>query len=202
MIRRASLLLAASVLAACASTSKPMPQIAVDRMRVQPAVTIIQLDERDAGSLARVMQSNSVRHIQATYKIVAPSGGRRLAAAQLDQVPAAQRDQVSMSEGGTAPLHVEVTRLKARVEACPDWSRRSDDDFSNRPSSNFGCSDAANLAAQVDNPADLLAGRGRVAAPAARLAAAVADLAAGRIKPLKAAPTPAQGGPISDDLQP
>ena len=43
---------------------------------------------------------------------------------------------------------------------CPDWSRGSAEDFSNRTASNFGCADATNFHAQLARPQDAVQGRG------------------------------------------
>lgn len=45
---------------------------------------------------------------------------------------------------------------------CPDWSRSSIEDFSNRAPSNFGCADEVNFHAQLARPQDAVLGRGSV----------------------------------------
>lgn len=202
MIRRTGVLLMVLALAACATDQAPVPQTAADRVRLAPTTTAIPLDAGDPDALARVIRANVARGITATYRLVAPAELAAAARAQLDRGAADGLAPVTLGVTPGAALRVEVTRLGAHVPACPDWSRRSDEDFSNRPSSNFGCADAVNLAAQVADPADLIAGRGRATTAAGPLAAAVAALAADRVKPLKAAATAAQGGPISDDPHP
>lgn len=57
---------------------------------------------------------------------------------------------------GTA--RVIVTRAKASVPGCPDWSADSDFNPNNGLSSNYGCATNSNLAAMVANPEDLLHG--------------------------------------------
>lgn len=57
---------------------------------------------------------------------------------------------------GTA--RVVVTRAKAHVPGCPDWSARSDVNINNATSSNHGCATNSNLAAMVANPDHLLKG--------------------------------------------
>lgn len=202
MIRRTSVLLMVGALAACATDQAPVPQTAADRVRLAPTTTAIPLDARDPDALARIIRENVARGITATYRLVAPVELAPAARAQLDRVAADGLAPATLGVTPGAALRVEVIRLGAHVPACPDWSRRSDEDFSNRPSSNFGCADAVNLAAQVARPADLLAGRGRSTTPAAPLAGAVAALAADRVKPLKAAAAPASGGAIGDDSRP
>lgn len=53
---------------------------------------------------------------------------------------------------------VVVTRSKATVPGCPDWSGKSDFNPNNSASANYGCATNANLAAMVANPEHLLKG--------------------------------------------
>lgn len=53
-----------------------------------------------------------------------------------------------------------ITRAKATVPGCPDWSSQSDANPKNATSSNFGCGVNSNLAAMVANPDHLLKGDG------------------------------------------
>jgi pilus assembly protein CpaD len=58
---------------------------------------------------------------------------------------------------------VIITRSKATVPHCPDWSAQSDANPKNGLSSNYGCATNGNFAAMVANPEHLLkgeAGRG------------------------------------------
>lgn len=43
---------------------------------------------------------------------------------------------------------------------CPDWTRSSREDFSNRNGSNFGCADTVNFLGQLAQPSDAVRGRG------------------------------------------
>lgn len=72
--------------------------------------------------------------------------------------------------GGDAPVtpgyvnagtvRVVVSRSKATVPGCPDWSANSDVNLANATSSNYGCSINGNLAAMVANPEHLIQGDG------------------------------------------
>lgn len=53
---------------------------------------------------------------------------------------------------------VVVTRSKATVPGCPDWSSRNDFNPRNATSANYGCAVNSNLAAMVANPQHLLKG--------------------------------------------
>ena len=54
---------------------------------------------------------------------------------------------------------VVLTRSTASVPGCPDWSAKSDMNFNNATSPNYGCATNSNLAAMVANPQDLLEGQ-------------------------------------------
>ena len=56
-------------------------------------------------------------------------------------------------------VRVVVSRRRAEVPGCPNWSVPSQPNFNNRSMSNFGCGVNSNLAAMVANPEDLLHGR-------------------------------------------
>ena len=56
-------------------------------------------------------------------------------------------------------LRVVVSRRRAEVPGCPNWSVASQPNWDNATMSNFGCAVNANLAAMVANPEDLLHGR-------------------------------------------
>ena len=43
--------------------------------------------------------------------------------------------------------------------ACPNWTRSSREDFSNRNGSNFGCADTVNFIGQLAQPSDAVRGR-------------------------------------------
>ena len=55
-------------------------------------------------------------------------------------------------------VRVVVSRMRAGVPGCPDWSRNLTSDFGGHTHSNYGCATNANLAAMVANPADLVRG--------------------------------------------
>ncbi|MEG3165906.1 CpaD family pilus assembly lipoprotein [Sphingomonas sp. PB2P19] len=55
-------------------------------------------------------------------------------------------------------IRIVVTRMRATVPGCPDWSLDSGNDPSANTSSNYGCAINSNLAAMVANPADLVRG--------------------------------------------
>ena len=70
---------------------------------------------------------------------------------------------------GTAPAtsgflepgqaRVVITRSTASVPGCPDWSAKSDMNYTNGTSPGYGCAVNSNVAAMVADPQDLLEGK-------------------------------------------
>jgi pilus assembly protein CpaD len=56
-------------------------------------------------------------------------------------------------------VRVIVSRTRATVPGCPNWSLPAQPNYNNRTMSNFGCGVNSNLAAMVANPEDLIHGR-------------------------------------------
>ena len=56
-------------------------------------------------------------------------------------------------------IRVVISRMRAEVPGCPDFSRNSSNEFNSNTSSNHGCAINANLAAMVARPEDLVHGR-------------------------------------------
>ena len=56
-------------------------------------------------------------------------------------------------------VRVIVSRTRASVPGCPNWSGASQPNYMNRMMPNFGCAVNSNLAAMVANPEDLVHGR-------------------------------------------
>ena len=69
-------------------------------------------------------------------------------------------DEVPLTGGAIAPgtARIIVSRMRAHVPHCPDWSRDVTNDFDNNTSSNQGCAINTNLASMVASPADLVRG--------------------------------------------
>jgi pilus assembly protein CpaD len=68
-------------------------------------------------------------------------------------------------------VRVVVSRRRAEVPGCPNWSVPSQPNLENRTMPNFGCGVNSNLAAMVANPEDLLHGRESVGGSDARTGA-------------------------------
>ncbi|MGH6617641.1 CpaD family pilus assembly protein [Sphingomonas sp.] len=56
-------------------------------------------------------------------------------------------------------VRVVISRMKASVPGCPDFSRTGPSEFESNTSSNQGCSINSNLAAMIANPTDLVRGQ-------------------------------------------
>ena len=56
-------------------------------------------------------------------------------------------------------VRVIISRMKATVSGCPDWSRDESHEFNSNTSSNYGCASNATLAAMIARPEDLIHGR-------------------------------------------
>lgn len=63
--------------------------------------------------------------------------------------------------GQLAPgvVRVVVSRTRASVPGCPNWSEASTPNYQNRMMSNYGCAVNGNLAIMVANPTDLVQGQ-------------------------------------------
>ncbi|MEW4448628.1 CpaD family pilus assembly protein [Qipengyuania sp. JC766] len=79
----------------------------------------------------------------------------------------AERRGVMVAQGAPATVgyvepgqtRIVITRSSAYVPGCPDWSAKSDMNYNNATSSNYGCATNTNLAAMVANPQDLIEGQ-------------------------------------------
>lgn len=71
--------------------------------------------------------------------------------------------------GSSAPVRLSYMAVKAGVTGCGRWDGDlAANNIENRNYTNFGCATQANLAAQLANPADLLAPRGSTPVDATR----------------------------------
>ncbi len=66
-----------------------------------------------------------------------------------------------VSQGAVAPgnVRVIVSRTRASVPGCPNWTEKAQPNFSNNTMSNFGCAVGGNMAAMIADPQDLVWGR-------------------------------------------
>lgn len=102
---------------------------------------------------------------------------------------------------------VTVGRYAVTLPPCPNWSQPRANDFTNAPTSNFGCATAVNLGLMVASPADLVGGR-QLAPADGKPAAAAVDryltdqvqlpslVTLGSIGAIASAPPPAAAPPV------
>ncbi len=105
---------------------------------------------------------------------------------------------------GTDLVRVTVGRFVATVAGCPDWRYPSAAGSKNQPSSNLGCADAKNFAAQLADPADLVLGRGGPSRSAAEVLRSDRDRQAADqyVRPIGAAVVMAPGQPSAEPAAP
>lgn len=70
-------------------------------------------------------------------------------------------DEAPVTSAPVTPgtVRVVVSRVRATVPGCPDFSRTRQPEFESNTSSNQGCSINSNLAAMIANPTDLVVGQ-------------------------------------------
>ena len=70
-------------------------------------------------------------------------------------------DAAAVTGAPVAPgtVRVVVSRTRASVPGCPDYSRMGETNFNAHTGSDYGCASNSNLAAMVANPADLVRGQ-------------------------------------------
>lgn len=103
---------------------------------------------------------------------------RALAARGIEAIPvsAAATDLMAaldLPAGEDGRVSLRVRRHRVVLPDCPDWRKPTAADFSNTPSSNFGCATLVNLGLMAADPRDLKAGRSLSPAEAERAARAV-----------------------------
>jgi pilus assembly protein CpaD len=91
----------------------------------------------------------------------AGTGVRAEVAAEANRYGILLSDPAPVTTGALAPgtARVIVSRMRASVPGCPDWSRVAQPETDNATTSNFGCAINGNLAAMVARPEDLVRGQ-------------------------------------------
>ena len=66
-----------------------------------------------------------------------------------------------VAQGAVAPgsVRVVVSRTRASVPGCPNWSNKAQPNFKNNSMPNYGCAVNSNMAAMIADPNDLVWGR-------------------------------------------
>ena len=104
-------------------------------------------------------------------------------------------DDVPVPTGAIAPgtARVIVSRMRASVPSCPDYTRVSGIEFEGNTNSNHGCGVNSNLAAMVAKPEDLVRGQ-----PGASTSDAAVSFKA--IEQLRKGPTTGAGGGLKAEV--
>jgi pilus assembly protein CpaD len=165
----------ALVLAGCAATPAPKPirapiateapnDIQVRKVTVTHAVRLAEGEASpraaETADLADFLRSaGAARGTPVQVQITAGDEGR--AAPTIASLYALGLRPKLGSGVGLAPgeLRLTIETVEARAPACPNWSQPPGNDAANIVHSDFGCASAANLAAMVADPRDLLVGR-------------------------------------------
>jgi pilus assembly protein CpaD len=171
LYRAAMLLLLA--LAACQpgvaeyTKTEASTALRLDSAGSQFAVRFIAGTDRLApGEAARLRQFALEGHLRPTDRVeIAAAGDARLAALREAALSRELLRYDIVAE--VHPLYavaanhatVLVERHLVTLPACPNWSQPPYSDFTNQPSSNFGCATATNLGLMVASPSDLASGR-------------------------------------------
>jgi pilus assembly protein CpaD len=184
-IRSLIVILTATLVCACASTdkSKPAKEDTAARLpteqwaiTVSPSEDDVLLAPHEAG-LSDAQQAALVGlvsrwrdHGGGQIVIKEPAGGQgqsyRSTAAVQDALEALGVDPGQVRVAGYdagprpgAPIVVGYIRYEAKGPDCGREWKSVTDSFENKPNSNFGCANTANIAAMIANPADLIAPR-------------------------------------------
>jgi pilus assembly protein CpaD len=162
----------ASTVAACSTTTPEMPDKGVAAINV-PVVTSADY-VFDAAAPDGALAQGEAERLNGWFQGLGLGYGDSVyvdggyADAARGQV-AAIAGQYGMMVSAGAPVtagavqpgtvRVVVSRRRAEVPGCPNWSRPSNPNYDNRTGPNFGCGVNSNMAAMVANPEDLIHGR-------------------------------------------
>jgi len=161
-----------------------------------------RLSAREAAHLAQLVHAGAIR--PADRVEIAAAGGDALAQARTAAISrellryGIVADAVRLAAVPANRAMVLVGRYAVNLPPCPNWSQSPSTDFTNEPSSNYGCANAVNLGMMVANPADLARGRTLGAANGKTEVTAVDRYLTDTVIP----PVIAQVGPISTSTAP
>jgi pilus assembly protein CpaD len=170
MASKSAILLAAAVLSGCAYSQNDLPDRGVAAVNV-PVVTRADF-VFDAAAPDGSLASGEAARLNAWFAgldlgygdsiyVDGPYGARSDVAQVAGNYGLLVSPSAPVAGGPLAPgtARVIVSRMRASVPYCPNWSLPAQPNPQNRNMSNFGCSVNSNLAAMVANPQDLVHGR-------------------------------------------
>ncbi len=172
MARKSALIIVAAALSACQHVPYDQADRGVEAVNV-PVVTRNDFALDVAAPDGSVPASEAARldawfrSLQLGYGDTIHVDGAYADAARNDVARVAGQYGLLLSNGapvtqGSIPsgsVRVVVSRTRAEVPNCPNWSVPSNPNYNNRTMSNYGCAVNSNLAAMVANPEDLIHGR-------------------------------------------
>ena len=163
------------------SKSEAPNRVQVDGATSEVAVAFApgsaRLTAGEAVRLDRLVANGRIR--QADRVAIAASGPPALAEARSAAISSRLLRWGIVAEARPLPAVppnraiVTVGRYTVTLPACPNWSMQPASDFTNAPTSNFGCATAMNLGLMVASPGDLANGRRLAEADGKPAAAAV-----------------------------
>ncbi len=172
MRSKLGLLVLASALAGCGHVAHDLPDQGVESVNVpviQRADYVFDaaasgggLVPGEASRLNSWFQGLNLGYGDAIYVDGAYADGARTEIAQIAGYYGMMVEPGAPVTVGALPpgaVRVVVSRNRATVPNCPNWSVPASPNHQNRSMSNFGCGVNSNLAAMVANPEDLIHGR-------------------------------------------
>ncbi len=172
MARKSALIIVAAALSACQHTAQDLPDrglSAVNAPVVHRADYALDVAAPDGtlSSSERARLDGWFRSLQLGYGDSIYVDGAYSEAARSDVARVAGQYGMLVSSGapvtqGAIPpgsVRVVVSRSRAEVPGCPNWSVPAQPNYNNRTMSNHGCAVNSNIAAMVANPEDLIHGR-------------------------------------------
>ncbi|HET9398287.1 MAG TPA: CpaD family pilus assembly protein [Sphingomicrobium sp.] len=172
MARKSALVIAAAALSACQHVPQDLPDRGLEAVNV-PVVhrsdyaLDVAAPDGSLSSSERARLDAWFRSLQLGYGDSIYVDGAYSEAARSDVARVAGQYGMLISTGspvtqGSIPpgsVRVVVSRTRAEVPDCPNWSVPAQPNYNNRTMSNFGCGVNSNIAAMVANPEDLIHGR-------------------------------------------
>ena len=172
MARTSALIIVAAALSACQHVPHDLPDRGLEAVNV-PVVhrSDYALDvAAPDGSLSPAEKARLdgwFRSLQLGYGDSIYVDGAYSEAARIDVARVAGQYGMLVSTGapvtqGSIPpgaVRIVVSRTRAEVPNCPNWSVPAQPNTNNRTMSNFGCAVNSNIAAMIANPEDLIHGR-------------------------------------------
>jgi len=166
------LLLLATAVAGCSYTPHDLPDRGVDAVNV-PVVTRADyvfdvaapsgsLGPSEKARLDAWFRGLDLGYGDAIYVDAPYADAARYGVAQVAGNYGMMIEKGAPVTAGAVPngmVRVVVSRSRAEVPGCPNWSVPAQPNYNNRTMSNFGCGVNSNLAAMVANPEDLVHGR-------------------------------------------